>query len=54
MKKEQEAKLYDQIVDLEATLRSIRNLCDAPHWTVQRRWQIRDMCNKALNTPHGE
>lgn len=31
------------------TLLEIRNLCDAPHWSAERRWKIRDKAQAALS-----
>lgn len=33
----------------ETALLTIRNLCDAPHWTSARRWKIRDLAAAALS-----
>lgn len=32
-----------EIAQLKQTLRAIRNLCDAPHWSADRRWKVRDL-----------
>lgn len=34
--------------ELVAALQAIRNMCDAPHWTTERRYRIRDIANIAL------
>jgi len=37
----------DQIID---KLKTIRNLCDAPHWTIDRRDSIRAIADGLINT----
>lgn len=36
------------VEELRDALRTIRNICDAPHWESKRRWKIRDIAEKAL------
>lgn len=36
-------ELQAEVAELKRTLRTIRNICDAPHWTADRRWRIRDL-----------
>jgi hypothetical protein len=41
-------ELQAEIIRLRQALRSIGAMCNAPHWTSDRRWKIEELASTAL------
>lgn len=43
-------RLELELADAKLRLRQIQFICDAPHWTIERRYRIRDIASQEFKS----